>query len=271
MVNVIDHVRHDTKMYFASLRVQFKAATALRGAFIAQVVGMVLNNLALMASWIFFFQRFGTIHGWGIADFIAMQGLAMIIYGVLIFACSGLEELPRYVDTGSFDGFLTKPTSVLGQVGSSKTDISTVGDVLLGVVLVGWYIMRTDVSAMAMLLFFASTLVALVVFWCFVLLLPYVLAFYMFDSERLSRYFGVIFLDAMNYPGGVLAGAIRMVFLVGIPALFVGVVPVDVLRGLHWEWVGYGALLAVFWLVVCLWLFRRAIRRYESANLIGAR
>ena len=258
-------------MYVASLRLQFKAAAALRGALLTQVVGMILNNLTFMASWAFFFERFGMIHGWGIWEFIAMQGMGMIVFGILIFCACGMEDLPRYVDTGSFDTFLTKPTSVLGQVGSSRVDISTVGDMLLGVVLVGIYIIRTDVSAMALLLFLASLVVAIILFWCFVLVFPYILAFYVFDSERLSRYFGIIFLDAMNYPGGILTGVIRTIFLVGVPALFMGVVPVDILRGLHWEWVGYGAILAVVWYTLCIWLFRRALKRYESANLIGAR
>jgi ABC-2 type transport system permease protein len=265
------NMRHDVRVYAASLRVQFKAAAALRGAFVAQVLGMVLNNLGLMAAWFFFFDRFGTVQGWALPDFVAMQGVAMIIFGIMLFCWVGFMDLPRHVDSGSFDGFLTKPTSVIGQVGSSNIDITTLGDMLLGIVLVGWYLVYIDAGLLNILMLLAACAVALVIFWCFVMVLPYVVAFYIFDSERLSRYFGVMFLDVMNYPSGVLSGPLRLVFLVAMPALLIGVVPVDALRGLRWEWVGYGALLAIGWLAFTLWLFRRAMRRYESANLVGAR
>ena len=269
--SIWSNLKHDTSMYVASLFMQAKAASALRGAFLAQVFGMMLNNAAVIVAWGFFFDKFGTIHGWGLHDFIAMQAVSMFIYGAILFASTGLMDIPRHVDTGSFDAFLTKPVSVLGQVGSSNIDISTVGDMVLGVVLMVWYIATTDVSVMALLLFVLSICIALVIFWCAVMLFPYILAFYVFDSERLSRYFGVMFLDAMNFPGGLLTGALRAFFLVVVPSLMVGVVPVDILRGLEWKWVGYGAIIAIVWLVFSLWLFRRALRRYESANLVGSR
>jgi ABC-2 type transport system permease protein len=265
------NLRHDTSVYIASLVVQAKAAAALRGAFLAQVLGMMLNNAAVIVAWSFFFDKFGTVHGWGFHEFIAMQAVSMFVYGAILFASTGLMDIPRHVDTGSFDTFLTKPVSVLGQVGSSNIDISTVGDMLLGLVLVGWYIGITGVGLVALLLFVASLIVAFVVFWCAVMLFPYILAFYVFDSERLSRYFGVMFLDAMNFPGGLLTGGLRGFFLIAIPSLLVSVVPVDVLKGLRWQWVGYGAIIALVWLIGTLWLFKQALKRYESANLISAR
>jgi ABC-2 type transport system permease protein len=267
----LKYAKHDMRVYIASLAVQFRAAMTLRGAFIAQVLGMMLNNLALVVAWFFFFDTFGTVNGWGIHEFIAMQGVSMFVYGAIIIGSTGLMDLPRHVDTGSLDTFLTKPVSVLGQVASSAIEITTLGDIFLGIILMGWYIAITDVTLMAMLLFVASLVIAFVVFWCAVMLFPYILAFYVFDSERLSRYFGVMFLDAMNYPGGLLSGKLRMVFMVAVPSLLVGVVPVDVLRGLGWHWVGYGAVVAAVWLAGSLWLFKRALRRYESANLIGSR
>lgn len=265
------HVRHDVRVYMLGVKVQFKAAAVLRGAFLAQVLGMILNNAALVTAWFFFFDRFGTINGWSMADFIGMQGIIMIVFGVIVFTSTGLLDLPRHVDTGSFDGFLTKPTSVLGQLGSSNIDVTTVGDIILGSGLLVWYIITADVSALAFALFLVALVAASVIFWCFAMLLPYILAFYIFDSERLCRYFGVMFLDAMNYPSGVISGGLRMVLLLALPALLVGAVPLDVLRGLHWEWVGFGALAAVFWLSFTLWLFKRSLRKYESANLVGAR
>lgn len=271
MAKFFENFKHDAGVYAATMKLQFRAGAALRGAFITQVIGMVFNNLALLAAWLFLFARFGTIHGWNSAQLVGLQGINMLIYGLMLGAAGGITMLPQHVDQGSFDTFLTRPVGVITQIASCAFDVSTLGDFGLGVVLVAWYVLHAHASAMALLLFVTLMLIGCVLFWCFVGLLPSTLAFYVFDSERLIRYFAYVFLDGGIYPTGVIGGALRAVLLTGFPALFIGAVQIDVLRGLHWWLVGLGAIVTAFWCAFSLWLFRRSVRRYESANLVGAR
>ncbi len=271
MAKFLDDLKHDVRVYAAMMKLQFRAGTALRGAFVTQVVGMVFNNIALLAAWLFLFARFGTIHGWSSTQLIGLQGINMLIYGLMLGAAGGITMLPQHVDQGSFDTFLTRPVGLISQIASCSFDISTIGDFGLGVVLMAWYVIHAHASAMALLLFVVMMLLGCILFWCFVGLLPSTLAFYVFDSERLIRYFAYVFLDGGMYPTGVIGGALRAVLLTGFPALFIGAVQIDVLRGVHWRLVGLGVIVTVFWLCLSLWLFRRSVRRYESANLVGAR
>ena len=267
----LDNARSDLRVYAQALRLQFRAAAALRGAFVVQVIGMAVNNLALLAAWLFLFVRFGTINGWSGAELVGLQGVNMLIYGIIMGALGGMTNLPQYVDQGSFDVFLTRPVSLIAQISASTFDVSTLGDVGLGVVLVGWYLLHAHAGIAALALFCLLMLIACVLFWCFVVLLPNTLAFYFFDSERLVRYFAYVFLDAGMYPTGIVGGALRAVLLTGFPALFIGAVQIDVLRGQHWWLVGAGAAVTAAWLSFSLWFFKRSVRRYESANLVGAR
>lgn len=271
MAKLLNNLKHDARVYTATMKLQFRAGTALRGAFITQVVGMIVNNMALVAAWLFLFARFGAVNGWSSAELIGLQGINMLIYGLVMGAGGGITTLPQHVDQGSFDTFLTRPVGLVGQLASSSFDISTLGDFSLGVVLVAWYVVHAHASAGALGLFALLMIIACVLFWCFVGLLPNILAFYVFDSERLVRYFAFVFLDGGIYPTGVIGGALRAVLLTGFPALFIGAVQIDVLRGLHWWLVGLGAVVTIFWASVSLWLFHRSVRRYESANLVGAR
>lgn len=265
------NLRHDLRVYRASLRVQLRAAAMLRGALITQILGMVFNNSCFLAAWLFFFNHFGTVNGWSAVDFIGMAGVNSFVYGVVFLSVHGLMDIPRHVDTGSLDSFLTKPTSVLSNLASSNVDVTTFGDLLFGLGLMTWYAFHIDVGVGALLLFLVALITACIVFFCFAALLPNILAFYIFDSEKLSRYAGILFLDAGLYPAGVLTGPLRMIFLVAVPALLFAAIPIDIIRGLHWEWVGIGFGIALLWLAISLWLFKRALRKYESANLIGAR
>lgn len=265
------HLHHDFLVYLYSLRVHFRAAAMLRGAFITQILGMIFNNACFLVAWLFFFHHFGTVNGWSGADFIGMAGVNSFVYGLVFIGVHGLMDIPRHVDTGSLDSFLTKPTAVLSNLASSKVDVTTVGDILFGLAFIIWYAFHINVGIGALMVFVVAIATACIIFFCFAALLPNILAFYLFDSEKLSRYAGILFLDAGLYPAGVLGGALRTILLTALPALLFAAMPIDIMRGLHWEWIGLGLLVAVLWLGISLWLFKRSLRKYESANLIGAR
>ena len=264
------NLRHDLRMYWLGWRTQFKAATKLRGAFVLQVVGMIVNNIGLLVAWWFLFERFGTINGWTGMELIAVQGVNMLIFGIVILFSHGLMELPRYVDQGAFDTFLTKPAGLLPQITSSSIEISALGDLFMGLVLVGWYIVIADISIAAFGLFAIAVIIGCLLMWCFTLM-PFLLAFYMFDSEKVSRNIAFFYLDTGIYPSGVLTGGVRVLLLTVFPGLFIGAVPLDILRGIGWENLLLGLVVVSAWLCISLRLFRRAVRRYESANLVGAR
>lgn len=264
------NLRHDAHMYWLSWRTQFRAATKLRGAFLLQIIGMIVNNLMLLVAWVFLFTRFGTINGWSGLDYMGMQGVSMLVFGLLLIFVSGFVELPRYVDQGTFDAYLTKPASILSQVASSTIEVAAIGDMLLGATLIIVYIFAAHVSLAAIGVFAIALAIALTLMFCFTLL-PYLLAFYMFDSDKVARAAHLMFVDIGVYPTGVISGGLRTILLTAFPGLFAFVMPLNILRGLEWEYLFLGAAVAAFWLIVTMWLFKRSLRRYESANLVGAR
>lgn len=270
VANLWKHLRHDARMYRLAWQLQFKAASKLRAAFTLQVIGMVVNNVGLIAAWWFLFARFGTINGWNGLDFIGMQGMTMLVFGVVTLVSAGISELPRYVDQGSFDTYLTKPSSVLMQVGSSAIEVPALGDIALGLILIIWYAFTISASFVAILLCASVLVIGMILLWCFTLL-SYLLAFYIFDSDKVGRNIAAFYLDLGIYPSGVLSGGLRTFMLTVFPGMFMGVVPLEVLRDANWRYVLLGLVVALFWLAVSLWLFRRSLKKYESANLVGAR
>jgi ABC-2 type transport system permease protein len=270
MVVKLANIRHDLRMFWLSWRIQFKGATKQRGAFVLQVVGMIINNIGLTLAWWFLFNHFGSINGWNGADLIGVQGVNMFIFGIIMLFNAGLYELPRHVDQGTFDTFITKPAGLLPQLASSAIEVSAIGDLALGIVLVVWYAVYIHASLLAIGLFLLACVLGLLLFWCFTLM-PFLLAFYMFDSDRVSRNIAYFYLDSGLYPSGVLSGGLRTALLTVFPGLFIGAVPLNVLRGIGWEVLALGVIVAAVWLVITLWAFRRAITKYESANLVGAR
>jgi ABC-2 type transport system permease protein len=201
---------------------------------------------------------------------LAIQGVNMRLLGVVLLINAGIPELSRFVANRTFDTFLPKPASVFAQVASSRIEIAALGDILLGLVLIIGYGVITQVDLLAVALFLVALAVGMVLMYCFTLM-PFILAFYIFDADKVARAAAFFFLDSGLYPTGVIGGKLRLVLLTVWPGLFIGAVPADVLRGLHWEWVLVGLVVAAVWLTIALWLFHKSLRKYESANLVGAR
>lgn len=271
MGKLLSNFRHDARMHRKSLAVQLRAAATLRGAFVMQVLGMVVNNAGFILAWMFFFDKFGAINGWSVQELIGLNGIMMLIFGIMMLTSTGILDLPTHVDQGSFDSFLVRPASVLGQLAGSNIDVTNIGDIGMGIVLTTWYVVVSHASLGATCMFLLTFAIGCVIFWTCAILLPNILAFYMFDSDRLVRYTAYIFMDGALYPTGILRGALRTILLTALPSLFIGAVQIDLLKRVSLPMVGLGAVVAVLWLVFALWLFRRAVRRYESANLVGAR
>ena len=252
------------------MRVQLKAETALRGAFLLQILSEIFNNATTTCIWVFFFAQFKTINGWTIKEFIGLQGIGMLICGLISALNSGLAELTEHVDRGSFDGFMLKPISLIPQLASSKIDVDSIGDFLFGLTVTVWYIVQSGQDLPSIIAFAASVFIGCVIFWCF-LFLPSLLAFYIFGADQLAGYISCLFVDIATYPSGIINGLLRNILLVGFPVLFMGAVQVDVIREVNWSTIALGAVVAAAWLLFSLMLFRYSVRRYESANLIGAR
>ena len=122
MAKLWSRLCHDLRVYRLSMRVQLRAAMMLRGAFITQILGMIFNNICFLGAWLFFFDHFGTINGWSADHFIGMAGIQFFVFGIVCFLTVGIVDLPRYVDTGSLDTFLTKPTSESKRCQRQKTE-----------------------------------------------------------------------------------------------------------------------------------------------------
>lgn len=263
--------RHDLKVYWYCLRLQARSALSLRAAFIVQMFGVVLYNMGMIAAWLFLFHSFGTINGWGMREFIGASGITMFVFGLVMLLSVGILDLPRHVDRGSLDSMLTKPSPILLQLAGNTIDVTSFVDIALGLSLGLWYLATTPVHVIQLAVFIVALLVAMVLFWCFAIVLPSLLSFYIYDSERLSRYAGFLIMDSSSSPTGILTGRLRTFFLLVVPGLFVGAVPLKVLSDFNWKTACAGIVVAAFWLGLSLWLFHRSMRRYESSNLVGAR
>ena len=242
----------------------------LRSAFIIQTIGMFLNDFAFVIVWIFFFRTFGSINRWSVNETIALQGFVAFVFGLCFAFGSGVRYLPKRINNGSFDNFLTSPRTIYMRILASNSDTSAFGDILHGVVMLSVYVYLAHLSLLQV-----ATLVTLIIPAVLILinfsLVSSLVGFLLPDAEAIARSIFELLLAPGMYPTTLYQGTIRFLFLFGIPALAIGGLPVEIVRDMSLPWYLIIWLLAILWTLIAVFLLNTLVKRYESGNLIGDR
>jgi ABC-2 type transport system permease protein len=126
----------NTAFVRALVATNLKAAVALRGAFIIQVVFMALNNLTFFVFWWVLMRRVPSLRGWHLDDIQLLFGIVAAAFGLTVTLAGGVRYLGRLIDEGDLDTLLTQPKSVLVHALGMRLQPSGFGDVLSGLIFI---------------------------------------------------------------------------------------------------------------------------------------
>jgi len=249
-------------------KLNMKAMFEYRSAFMMQVIGMMINNTAFVLVWYLFFKIFTNVNGWEFKEMIAINGLVAMVYGLVFSFAHGTRQISRYITYGQLDRYLVWPKNVLLGVILSEVSISAVGDLFFGLVsLLVYFIMSgfgwPQLFLMPILLFLAVT-----IFVSF-LIVSQSVAFWIPNSEELSSALFEFLLGPSLYPNSSYVGAVRLFFTFVVPSLFISGVPINILLKPNWQMVLFMLVVACFWLILSIKVFKLGLKRYESGNLVG--
>lgn len=251
-------------------RWNLRAAMELRGAFVVQVIGMMVNNTAFVMVWIFFFQAFGKINGWSSAEVFAFQGVVAFSYGCSTAFFQGSHSLPTLVYNGSLDSYLMTPCSAYMRILTSEIKMSGVGDFFFGLLLIAAYIVMAHLSLLQAVLLI-SLLIPASIIMTNVSLITSLASFYISDATAFAQNLFEVFVSPSLYPSPLFPQALKFIFIFIIPSLAVGGLPIEAVKDYQWHWYVVIWALAVVWTFLAIKLLTISIRRYESGNMVGAR
>lgn len=252
------------------VRTNLRASAELRVSFAMQVVGMMVNNVAILAVWVLFFAASGPVNGWSSVEVIALQGFSALVYGVAFTVGAGARKLPSLVHSGAFDGLLTSPRSLALRILTTSTTPSAIGDALFGVVLLVGTLVWTRASVEQVLILLLAILPGVALFST-VALTCSLSAFLVPEGEDVGDSLFAFFMNPAIFPSGVFTGVLRTFFIFVVPAITASSLPVEAIRDASWGALSLVWLVALGWVALTQLLLTLAVRRYESGNLTGAR
>lgn len=250
-----------------AIRKNIKGSAELRASFVMHILGMALNNSSFIVIWVFFVQSVGIIGGWTAIDIVALQGFTALAYGLIFSVGVGIRRLPEYVTSGVFDRFMLSPKHLLIRIATASFNPAGIGDVLFGVLCLLFYAVFTQMQFVPLLFMLALVLLSALTF-LFVSIAVYSMSFFFIESQNITNGLFELFMTPTLFHGGAFQGGVRFLFTFIIPSLLIGALPVEALKSVSLStlWIMVG--LAIFWWGVSLFLFNKAIKRYESSNLM---
>lgn len=255
------------KFAIYAIKKNIQSSAELRTSFLMNIVGMTINNVAFIILWVFFVQSVGIIGGWTAADIVALQGFTALCYGITLSFGAGIKKLPDYVASGSFDRFMLSPKNILVRVTTSAFGASGVGDMVFGVACLVIYSVLIHATSTQVLLMLLLVVLSTILFFA-ITVVCYSASFYFTDANFVVNGIFELFFTPSLFHGGAFQGAMRAFFMFVIPALLVGTIPVEIVKDLSMGKLAIVTIFTAFWLVLSIKIFNRAVRHYESSNLM---
>jgi len=246
----------------ALVATNFKATLALRGAFVVQVVFMVLNNLTFFVFWWSLMEHVTTLRGWRLGDIQMLFGIVAAAFGLAVTVAGGVRHVGRFIEDGDLDTLLTQPKSVLVHALGLRSQPSGFGDLISGLIFIAWSGRVTwQTAAIAAVVIVAS---ALILVACGVVFFS--LAFWLGRVETVATQLWELLVTFSLYPEPLFGGALRFVLFTVLPAGFVGYLPVRILHAPSFTNVMILLAVAIAYLRLAALVFDRGLRRYASGS-----
>jgi ABC-2 type transport system permease protein len=231
------------------------------GAVLTQVVGVVFLSAI--------FARIPTLAGWTFWDVVLIYAMVTLGEGVSSLFFEGQWRLAWMINQGELDYALTRPYPVVLQVMGAAVGFNGIGNLTTGGILLGLGLANAQIVwtpwtvAMGVVLFVASLIIKVAIS-----LGTNSVSFWITGPFSVFGYAMHQVGDLARYPITIYAVGIRLAIGVVIPFAFISYFPVSLLLGDRPDsWVGLLTPLVAVWCVAAaLFLFRRGLRRYESAG-----
>jgi ABC-2 type transport system permease protein len=248
--------------YTAQTVAAIRMALADRTNFFLQMAGMAVNNGFFFLLWILFFAGFRSVGGWRLADVSLLLGIAMTVVGVAGAFFGGYRDMAAAIIRGEPDALLTQPKPVLARLLAGESFAHAWGDVATGVALLvtlsGLDIARLPLAVLGVALGLSVYLSASITFAS--------LAFWISGARSFARDLTDFMLLFSSYPGSVYSGPTKLIAFTILPAGFIVLAPVELLREPTLAHLGIAVAAAAGYAAVALFVFHLGLKRYQRGG-----
>ncbi len=262
-------VRRLVYIYFRCLGQQMKAILAYEADFVVLMFSAALvQATGFLFIWAIF-QRIPNINGWTFWQVVMMYALIFVTEGVGSLFFEGTWRLSYLVYTGQFDQMLLRPVSPIVQVLAGAVGFNGLGNIVTGSVLIGIGVANVPGAwTPGRLLMLAILIASASAIRVAINLASAASTFWIRSPWSMVPVFVHQLGDFAKYPITIYSFAVQAIIVVAVPFAFISFFPTAWIFGVEaWSLPGLlTPLVAIYSLVMAVWIFGVGLRRYESSG-----
>lgn len=261
-------VKNNLRFLFTALKTSILSAMEYKVSFILQSLFMFISNGFFLIFWSVTLNiaNSTTNLGFTMDTILYIWSIPTIGFGVAYFFFGGAQEINRHILNGSLDSFLLQPKSVLLNVLTSKCVFSACGDFIYGVV-IGFVVSNGDMLEFTVILLLG---IFVSIFFIATEIITRSLCVWLGDTEQLSkRYINSLTLTFATYPEQIFSKSVKVLLYTVVPSAYICHIPIKIITNFNYMYVILIVIGALVYLSVAIYIFYKAISKYESGNLVS--
>ncbi|MDE6221287.1 MAG: ABC-2 family transporter protein, partial [Lachnospiraceae bacterium] len=197
-------VKNQVRVCALSVKYNIMREMLNKVTFVTNILFMMFNNATFIVQWVILLRLRDDVGGYTMREVMLLWGLAASSFGLSRILFARVFSLPDLIINGKLDSYMVQPKNVLLSVMTSETNISAIGDLLYGLVLICIFCFRVE----RFFLFLLFTVTGAVIMTAAALLLGS-LAFWFGRAEMFGNHIVGIMTSFSTYPDGIFKGPAR--------------------------------------------------------------
>lgn len=260
---MLTEVKNQIKVTLKSIKYALMREMLNKTSFVMNVVFMILNNASFIVQWIVIYSLKSDVGGYTFNQVLLLWGIAASTYGFAHFLFKKAFSLSDTITNGKLDSYLVQPKNVLLSAITSDVEVSALGDLLYGYIVM----FISGVTIVKFLLFTLFTICCGIVITDIAVILAS-LSFWFGKSDMIADTGNSLMTNFATYPDGIFKGVAKMLLLTVIPVGITAYIPVWVMTEFNLKLTMLVILVSIILTILTFVIFYRGLRRYSSSNLM---
>lgn len=257
-----------SQLYATYLSIKYALQRELlnKVTFISNIIFMIINNGSFIIQWIILYSLRDDVGGYSFKQVLLLWGISSFSFGLSRFFFKEAFQLTDIINNGKLDNYLVQPKNVLISCITSKVEVSAIGDIIYGFIMI---ILYGPTLKNILLFIFCGLCGSLVITSISIIFSS--LSFWFGKTEMISDTINSLMINFSIYPEGIFQGTIKFMFYTLIPLGITTYLPVQVISSFNGSYLLYIIVATIFFITLAFMVFYKGLKKYSSANLMNVR